>query len=733
MKPFIISMGGETYREVLRTERDNAPNLLRISDFCLGSDAIPDYDRFAEIVQSAEKKTCVLGLGEFLALRGQTEAEAKLMEIIRNWSCEAEVRILLRGFQDVLRRAAVADIRFGSNRYRIEDESGSLPDCAFVPFHMNIGQYHGLQAFLRAMEDGELSNPAWVDSDLIFPDALFYIKHIESAYDIACLRDEKLCAVAASNGSEAFWQKLYDDMESDGFSKVMEKHRADGDAAARSPLMAAGTAYTDWLLYISLKIKTPALPAGYLQYVLQSTQTHEAFLGKLIAAILDIPFSDKRFPAFYEERKRYLTGVSDAEIAGFIALNRRNGAVAIHYLTDNTLAERKAVIAFIAEQKELPKSEVLQTVYPALEMYIRHGAFYAAGAQESLLSRYFADYRRQKLINQMEDAFYEQVLTLGAPSNRPYNSMMSREEILQHIPTDNAFLFWVDALGIEYMGYLQGSCEKFGLQVETHTAAALLPTVTEINKGFYEKWNPKQRRKFRELDDTKHNDDGGYDYQSMKLPVYLASELDILRTAIENAAQLLKGYQADSVLIVGDHGASRLAVIKEEEVPFPSDEKGEHSGRCCKYYEGMTYANAAEENGYWVITDYGRFKGSRAANVEVHGGASLEEVCVPVLVLRRKDSAVEVFIKTPSVKPGRRKPAKLELFYPLADRSIHVIVNGETYTALADETDKTRYFVTLDQVTAAGTYHAQFFVDGAPAGSGAFTVEAAGFTENKLF
>lgn len=54
---------------------------------------------------------------------------------------------------------------------------------------------------------------------------------------------------------------------------------------------------------------------------------------------------------------------------------------------------------------------------------------------------------------------------------------------------------------------------------------------------------------------------------------------------------------------------------------------GEHSGRCCPVNELNSKPNAAiEENGFWVLANYDRFKGGRKANVEVHGGASLEEV-----------------------------------------------------------------------------------------------------------
>ena len=59
---------------------------------------------------------------------------------------------------------------------------------------------------------------------------------------------------------------------------------------------------------------------------------------------------------------------------------------------------------------------------------------------------------------------------------------------------------------------------------------------------------------------------------------------------------------------------------------------GEHSGRCCLINEMDEKPNcAAEENGYWVLANYDRFVGGRLASVEVHGGATLEEILVPVI------------------------------------------------------------------------------------------------------
>lgn len=163
-----------------------------------------------------------------------------------------------------------------------------------------------------------------------------------------------------------------------------------------------------------------------------------------------------------------------------------------------------------------------------------------------------------------------------------------------------------------------------------------LPTITSINKGFFEKWAGSKKEKEPRLDEIKHKEEGGYFYRPGQAPVHLASELEVIRKSIDRAATELAMHTCKTFVIASDHGASRLAVIHHQEEKYDTDTKGEHSGRCCKEFADADLPQAICENGYLVLADYGRFKNSRAANVEVHGGASLEEVIVPIITLSLK-------------------------------------------------------------------------------------------------
>ena len=76
---------------------------------------------------------------------------------------------------------------------------------------------------------------------------------------------------------------------------------------------------------------------------------------------------------------------------------------------------------------------------------------------------------------------------------------------------------------------------------------------------------------------------------------------------------------------------------------------GEHSGRCCPINDlDEKPACATEENGWWILANYDRFTGGRLSSVEVHGGATLEEILVPVIEFALPVTNVEVSSAIPA-------------------------------------------------------------------------------------
>lgn len=189
--------------------------------------------------------------------------------------------------------------------------------------------------------------------------------------------------------------------------------------------------------------------------------------------------------------------------------------------------------------------------------------------------------------------------------------------------------FFVDALGAEFYCFILYLLNKEynSVYFDAQIAFAELPTVTEKNKGFIVNRNAEDR--IPDLDDIKHNGD---------YPNYICAELEIVREVINKAISKLEMYR--KIIITADHGSSRGVVLaKGKTIKAENNVKGERDGRYCvdgdNTYESKLPCCIDIKN-YHVLASYDRFSVSGAAKNENHGGASLEEVLVPVIVLSRE-------------------------------------------------------------------------------------------------
>ena len=178
----------------------------------------------------------------------------------------------------------------------------------------------------------------------------------------------------------------------------------------------------------------------------------------------------------------------------------------------------------------------------------------------------------------------------------------------------------------------------------------------------------------------------------------------------------LSAERSAKAVIVSDHGASRLAVIHESENPaIVMEEKGMHSGRCAPAKEDPGLEHATYENGFAVLANYDRFKGGRKADVEVHGGASLEEVLVPVILLSLRQGNPEYsFVeRVITFHPGQ--DARLVLFCNQPMKEPRLKVNDRFYEGTFTVDNLHAQFL-LEGIRRKGKYTADVYEGSAPQG-----------------
>ena len=495
-------------------------------------------------------------------------------------------------------------------------------------------------------------------------------------------------------GTTAQWEQFYQELLrcNGSLDKLFSRYDCADDFEEDIYEKCAGLEFKNLVFYISLKHNYDRIQNDYLAYVVANTDCYEDLRINLLTGIVHIPRSDRRFHNLYTERKKLVKGFPESEIAAFIRENQIDPMESIYRYTDNTKMEREAIISWVAQHGYIAEIEI---IYPALAQYLGEYVFDCGGLSDEL-TKYFKQYRLMKVTNQITPEFLAQVEQNA--QRLPYTHLETRDSAILRIPDKkDAFLYWIDALGVEYLSYIAILAKKKGLSIHVDIAYVELPTITSINKGFFEKWAGSKKEKEPRLDEIKHKEEGGYIYKPGQAPVHLASELEVIRKAVDRAATELAMHTCKTFVIASDHGASRLAVIHHQEEKYDTDTKGEHSGRCCKEFADADLPQAICENGYLVLADYGRFKNSRAANVEVHGGASLEEVIVPIITLSLKKQCdlIIKLINADAVYCDRRLGTTIQLYISDADntQSISVVIDEKRYAAKGS--DKTHYEVNL--------------------------------------
>lgn len=703
--PYFLFISDGQYKTAIDELSVLGLGFVQVSCFCGGDDKLPDIDDLLTYIEAADvnangKKFVVTGLGEYLALRGSDEA-SRTMSRLKDFNIGgAKVVLLLRGLVSQI-AALQTDPRFDNRRFNVVDKAECDLSFTLAAPSVGLSALSGFKALLVELENGRCGSVV-VNTAVNLDESIFTVHQINNAYE-GIQFAAKNFSMPRSCGRDAHWSELLAEInQSNGsLDEVFEKHGFDNNLEFDLYARITGSDYCNWLYFICLKNKANTLQNGYLQFVLDKTSRFEDFASNVLNAIIGIPHTDKRFPSFYRERKALVEKFPESDIADFVVNSRQVVSESIYKLTDGTRVEREEIIAWLSQNGLIPQ---LDSIYPALAAYLKKYVFKCPELAD-LLTEYFEAYKRQKLSNSLEPDFSDKVEKL-AHSPREFNHLPTRNEIIDGLDKADTYLYWLDALGVEYLGLIEALVQRRGLSVRVNIARAELPTITSINRDFFDAWQGR-KEKNKDLDDTKHKDEGGYNFTNNKLPIHLAKELEIVEAMIDKAATELALRHCKRFLIVSDHGASRLAVLRRKEEKYDTDTTGEHSGRCCKLFQPYDLPFAAEENGYLVLADYGRFKGSRTANVEVHGGASLEEVVVPIIELSLKDGSVTAKLVDDIATVDFRTGTEIKLFFNSQVQDVSIVLNSKPYSAL--QIDANHYSVKLSDIKRAGEYPADVY------------------------
>ena len=647
------------------------------SDYCL-EDSYPDYDRLESNLLSLNSHVLLLGLGECSMFSLDYGFWGKLKDTTRSF----KTVVVARGASGKCADLQKLDSKFGSLRWC---DVESLLDISVVKVSptVEIAAANGFKALIREFEAKE-SGKRYVHTSLDLSNST----SILNSY--GALRDK--------NHPFAIPEKCLT-------SSQWDEYLSDGNLQEH-PL-------THWRTYLSMLLFGAESP--YLSLVMRHSPTYDDYKASLLSAILNVDYTSPKYWDYYKERKTLLKSLPEHELFSYIQSSKIKDKKRIFYLTDSTKIERRAVVEELAHMGEIP--EELCIIFPDLASYLKLYRFSCDNAD--FYTDYFEKYKLQKTINSVSEDFLKLVEDISAPGERKYNSLPHRNGLVLQLKKSDIGLYWIDALGVEYLAYIQQKAKELGLVINVSIARATLPTLTSFNKGFFVDWEGFKFPKDPHLDKLKHEGTGDAGIKSTDPAIYLADELSIISDALIKIKAALTNHDVEKVLLASDHGASRLCVLNQHENKWEMLEKGKHSGRCCKVSEvDEKPESATESEEYWVLANYDRFKGGMPANVEVHGGATLEEVVIPLIELSLELQKVECSIMGTSEDNIALIPkpldgyAVLEAFCPDAYAELFIRIRDKDYHGVQDKSNKNKFSIELSGQFLVGTiYEGTFFDD----------------------
>ncbi len=678
------------------------------------------------------------GFTTYWKLMGVNELSSQLTSIAQ-MSVAGHVVVLCFQCNECLN---FSDTRLNRLVYRVAGTATPKPHIIFVNPTLQVANrdwIEGINNLPRAVES-ENNSILYIKTkhrSVEYANALYRISEESNPYDTLCRIDQSSAALSKDMGSDEQWAYALTLLQKHG-NWINTITNEIGLYSNLELFVSASQDYTakkKWLYFIALK--RFGAKNECLNLASKKARSYGELVHWIVRGLVDFDCKLQDFWSMYDCRKALLNQieVSDDEILDYCNYIRSKKRDALYYLTDSHRLEKELILECIADYSEYYSHDelrdVLQHIYPDLYAYLLPYKFNAP-----LLNQYFEDYKFCKLENsitqELENLVEEQAV------KREYNLLLpARSEKIESIDMSNAFAYFMDAMGVEFLGYISEKSKQKKLLPKITVCRSELPSITSRNKEFLNVFaeHHVQCKDIKQIDDIKHHGAENFTLENSPYPTHLIRELEIIDHILDLVKLDLAKGKYSKVILVSDHGASRLVVLKNQLIDGNFDAKGTHCGRVCAYTEQTgnmpMIVQAGENDEYAVVANYERFKPGRLMGVEVHGGATLEEVTVPIIELSYVPGDIEIIVQTPLVMSSIKKAPVVEFYSTTKIENIVVKIGNTNYSA--NTTDGHSFTIEMSKRTRANTYTADVYAEGAMIATGLeFKVEKEGFKSNDI-
>ena len=401
--------------------------------------------------------------------------------------------------------------------------------------------------------------------------------------------------------------------------------------------------FSRWLLKTYFVWKTEE--RNYLIRVLEnvaslgSSDLFSQIATQIFEEPLDEASMNQRLTLLREAKRQHVQITSLAEqqvkakLSAMAADPERGPLFAMKYMSPLTLSEQCLMTEWVGQGRI--EKDYIKILFPELYAYLLPSCVQTE-KNNGWINEYFQEYclskvgnsQTENLVNKLEELNDSQV------GFETWRNGFKTVKTFMHNRQDIDIYYWIDGLGVDWIPFITQVIEKHkadGVFLnEIYVAASELPTVTSVNKTKLDEMADGRLEKIGDVDKFAHT--------QKKYPAYLIEELRIVENAISKVLSL---YNGKKIAFVSDHGISYMAQfgIGLNLAGVETD----HAGRCGHWLKG----SAPADNNYIVLDDgltlcslnNNSLSAKTPMGQGAHGGATPEEVLVPIIIVSNQKNA----------------------------------------------------------------------------------------------
>ena len=527
------------------------------------------------------------------------------------------------------------------------------------------------------------------------PDNIFSFIELENSYQFLSQLSGLSFPFDYDTNDESKWEELLKELNgqepsSFSFSSYVA-HRfnmmtIDSENLLRIWADEKTSTFERWLLKQTILTDKRFENQQYLRSCLNSANIEETPTQLLTAIAENVTFFAESLPSQKTMEERFNLMASSKDLMNrFVPLNTQenlkdvivdlfkkgNVKIAKGLCTHTFQFEKVLAVGWYANQSNdgFPYDE-LKKMYPTMAAYLKTESSQVPDGQD-WVHDYFKHYRRAKIYDKLLPEITKYIGEHNSSSEQFYAWYHSFENSHHALAKSKVKeVYWIDALGAEFIPYLQWLIEERGLNIKqcTYTRADI-PTSTAHNR-----FEVPTDHIFRQLDEKAHDKHGYKKYET------LIDELDCLKEIVDRIIYNHSGKNED-IAIVSDHGLSCLS-RKVDSLKY--EKKAEHEGR---YFE-VGDSHLKQDSDYVVHTNESDGKSYKVAlkhnslghvpTHEVHGGCCPEEVLVPLIIISTSGCSTQYNVTLQVNRIPITKPV-LSVYISPKPKSASLFFSGKQY------------------------------------------------------